>query len=125
MILAIWGYTSTEDETTNIVHYDALIEANCEHIYSDTLSNRQQRRELLNRINNNDTLVVWCLCQFADSIADLHNLIEQVDARHITLITIKEKISHSSKDDKLGEMVEAMAKIEKDIVNGHQCHPDR
>ena len=82
------GYArvSTQDQTLDL-QLDALKNAGCIRIFTDTASGAKSERkglhEALDYVRENDVLVVWRLDRLGRSLRDLIDIISQLDQRKI------------------------------------------
>src|SRR4051812_24798443 len=91
------GYArvSTHDQTL-VLQQDALKQAGCERLYTDTASGAKADRpgleEALSDIRSGDTLVVWTLDRLGRSLAHLIETITQLQERGIGFKSLTEQI---------------------------------
>src|SRR5947209_6870363 len=91
------GYArvSTHDQTLNL-QLDALKQAGCQQVYTDTVSGSQTERpgltEALSHLREGDTLVVWRLDRLGRSLRDLIDRITELNNSKIGFKSITEQI---------------------------------
>jgi DNA invertase Pin-like site-specific DNA recombinase len=91
------GYArvSTQDQTLNL-QKDALNQAGCTKIFTDTASGAKQERvgltEALDYVREGDTLVVWRLDRLGRSLKHLIETITLLNSRNIGFKSLTEVI---------------------------------
>src|SRR3954447_18690298 len=91
------GYArvSTQDQTLNL-QQDALKQAGCDPIFTDTasgsLSERKGLEQAISHLREGDTLVVWRLDRLGRSLRHLIDTITALDARGIGFRSTTENI---------------------------------
>jgi DNA invertase Pin-like site-specific DNA recombinase len=88
--MALIGYARVSTNEQNLhLQQDALSDAGCLKIYTDTISGTKSERkglaEALNFIRGGDTLVVWRLDRLGRSLKDLIERITDLHSRKIRL----------------------------------------
>jgi DNA invertase Pin-like site-specific DNA recombinase len=116
------GYAriSTTDQTLDLQH-DALTNAGCTKIYTDTASGAQTERkglqEAISYVRAGDTLVVWKLDRLGRSLKDLITRIKELEIRKIGFKSITENIDTTTSGGKLiFHIFGALAEFERDII---------
>src|SRR3954466_5401168 len=116
------GYArvSTLDQTLAL-QQDALNAANCEHIYTDTVSgsvtDRPGLRLALSHLRSGDTLVVWRLDRLGRSLSHLIETVRQLQERGIGFRSLQEQIDTTTSGGKLIFYVfGALAEFERDLI---------
>jgi DNA invertase Pin-like site-specific DNA recombinase len=116
------GYArvSTHDQTLNM-QLDALKQAGCEQVYTDTVSGSQTDRpgltEALSHLREGDTLVVWRLDRLGRSLRDLIDRITELNTQKIGFKSITEQIDTTTSGGKLiFHIFGALAEFERDII---------
>ena len=116
------GYArvSTADQTLDL-QKDALQQAGCSKIFTDTASGAKAERtgldEALNYIRQGDTLVVWRLDRLGRSLNHLIETITGLNNRHIGFKSITENIDTTTSGGKLiFHIFGALAEFERDII---------
>lgn len=116
------GYArvSTTNQSLSL-QTDALRNAGCELIYSETVSgaraNRPKLKELLDYARKDDTIVVYKLDRLGRSLKDLINLLEQFEERGILFESISDGIDTSTSAGRLQmHIIGAMAEFERDLI---------
>src|SRR3954447_23283549 len=100
------GYAriSTLDQTLAL-QQDALAQAGCEHIYTDTVSgsvtDRPGLTNALSHLRTGDTLVVWRLDRLGRSLSHLIETISQLQERGIGFRSLQEQIDTTTSGGKL------------------------
>jgi DNA invertase Pin-like site-specific DNA recombinase len=116
------GYArvSTEDQTLDLQN-DALKRAKCGEIYQEQASGkntgRPQLEGCLKGLREGDTLVVWRLDRLGRNLADLVNLIAQLERRKINFESLTEKIETTSPTGRLVfHVFAALAEFERNLI---------
>jgi DNA invertase Pin-like site-specific DNA recombinase len=120
--MALIGYArvSTNDQNLHL-QQDALSDAGCLKIYTDTISGTKSDRkglaEALNFIRGGDTLVVWRLDRLGRSLKDLIERITDLHSRNIGFKSLTEQIDTTTSGGKLiFHIFGALAEFERDII---------
>ena len=116
------GYArvSTADQTIDL-QKDALQQAGCSRIFTDTASGAKAERtgldEALNYVRSGDTLVVWRLDRLGRSLKHLIETITGLNNRKIGFKSITEAIDTTTSGGKLiFHIFGALAEFERDII---------
>jgi DNA invertase Pin-like site-specific DNA recombinase len=116
------GYAriSTTDQTLNL-QKDALEQAGCSKIFTDTVSGAQAERKGLEQalayVRPGDTLVVWRLDRLGRSLKHLIATITTLADRQIGFKSITENIDTTTSGGKLiFHIFGALAEFERDII---------
>src|SRR5688572_15831893 len=116
------GYArvSTYDQTLNLQR-DALTQAGCTRIFTDTASGIKSERkgldEALSYIRAGDTLVVWRLDRLGRSLKDLIERITDLHSQNIGFKSLTENIDTTTSGGKLiFHIFGALAEFERDII---------
>src|SRR3954447_10633395 len=116
------GYArvSTQDQTLNL-QQDALKQAGCDPIFTDTasgsLSERKGLEQAISHLREGDTLVVWRLDRLGRSLRHLIDTITALDARGIGFKSITENIDKTTSGGRLVfHFFGALAEFERDII---------
>src|SRR4051812_13993892 len=116
------GYArvSTLDQTLAL-QQDALTQAGCEHIYTDTISgsvtNRPGLTQALSHLRPGDTLVVWRLDRLGRSLGHLIDTIRELQERGIGFRSLQEQIDTTTSGGKLVfHVFGALAEFERDLI---------
>ena len=116
------GYArvSTADQILAL-QKDALQQAGCTKIFTDTASGAKAERtgldQVLNYVRNGDTLVVWRLDRLGRSLKHLIETITNLNNRNIGFKSITEAIDTTTSGGKLiFHIFGALAEFERDIV---------
>ncbi|MFL5279971.1 MAG: recombinase family protein [Rhodopila sp.] len=116
------GYArvSTSDQTLAL-QQDALQQAGCVKIFTDTASGAQAERkgltDALSFVRPGDTLVVWKLDRLGRSLKDLITRITQLETRKIGFKSLTENIDTTTSGGKLiFHIFGALAEFERDII---------
>ncbi len=116
------GYArvSTNDQTLNL-QLDALKQAGCEQVYTDTasgsLADRPGLAEALSHLREGDALVVWRLDRLGRSLRDLIDRVTQLNDRKIGFRSLTEQIDTTTSGGKLTfHIFGALAEFERDII---------
>ena len=100
------GYARVStNEQQPVSQIDALTEAGCERIYTETASGaRRDRPELaraLDVMREGNTLVVWKLDRLARSLGQLIETVRELDRRGIGFISLTDQIDTTSAGGRL------------------------
>ena len=116
------GYArvSTTDQTLDL-QKDALQQAGCTKIFTDSASGAKAERkgldEALDYVQTGDTLVVWRLDRLGRSLNHLIETITGLNTRHIGFKSITESIDTTTSGGKLiFHIFGALAEFERDII---------
>jgi DNA invertase Pin-like site-specific DNA recombinase len=116
------GYArvSTHDQTLNLQN-DALEQAECSKIFTDTISGAKTDRpgleQALSYVRPGDTLVVWRLDRLGRSLRHLIETITTLHDRGIGFKSITENIDTTTSGGKLVfHIFGALAEFERDII---------
>jgi DNA invertase Pin-like site-specific DNA recombinase len=116
------GYArvSTQDQTLDL-QKDALRQAGCERIFTDTASGAKAERvgldEALSYVRPGDTIVVWRLDRLGRSLTHLIETITALANRGIGFKSITEAIDTTTSGGKLiFHIFGALAEFERDII---------
>lgn len=116
------GYArvSTVDQTMAL-QQDALSQAGCERVYTDTMSGALADRPGLNsaleHARAGDTLVVWRLDRLGRSIGHLIATVAQLDAAGIGLRSVTEQLDTTTAGGRLIlHIFAALAQFERDLI---------
>jgi len=108
------------DQTLNL-QLDALKQAKCEQVHTDTasgsLADRPGLAQALSHLREGDTLVVWRLDRLGRSLRDLIDRITELNDRKIGFRSITEQIDTTTSGGKLiFHIFGALAEFERDII---------
>jgi DNA invertase Pin-like site-specific DNA recombinase len=116
------GYArvSTHDQTLAL-QQDALKQASCERIFTDTASGAKADRPGLDQAvgfaRSGDTLVVWKLDRLGRSLPHLIETIRQLQERGIGFKSLTEQIDTTTSGGKLiFHVFAALAEFERDVI---------
>ena len=116
------GYAriSTLDQTLAL-QQDALTQAGCEHIYTDTVSGSVTERpgltQALSHLRSGDTVVVWRLDRLGRSLAHLIDTIRDLQERGVGFRSLQEQIDTTTSGGKLiFHVFGALAEFERDLI---------
>jgi DNA invertase Pin-like site-specific DNA recombinase len=116
------GYArvSTLDQTLAL-QQDALTEAGCEQLYTDTVSGSVMDRpgltQALSHVRAGDTLVVWRLDRLGRSLAHLIETIRELESRGVHFKSLQEQLDTTTSGGKLVfHVFGALAEFERDLI---------
>lgn len=116
------GYAriSTHDQTLAL-QQDALKQAGCDRVFTDTASGakaeRQGLEEALSHVRRGDTLVVWKLDRLGRSLPHLIETITGLQERGIGFKSLTEQIDTTTSGGKLiFHVFAALAEFERDVI---------
>ncbi len=115
------GYARVSSSGQHLdVQQTALTAAGCEKIYSEKVSGVGQRAELqaaLQYLRDGDCLVVYKLDRLGRNMKDLLNIIEQLQTKNVSLVSLKDNIDTASTSGKLVMHIFAsLAEFERDLI---------
>ena len=98
----------------------ALKNAGCERIFQEQVSGVGERTELqtaMQYLREGDSLVVYKLDRLGRSMKDLLTIIEQLQEKNVSLISLRDNIDTSSTTGKLVmHIFAALAEFERDLI---------
>lgn len=98
----------------------ALTEAGCEKIFSEKVSGVGDRTELKNALEflrDGDCLVVYKLDRLGRNMKDLLAIIEQLQQKNVSLVSLRDNIDTSSTTGKLiMHIFASLAEFERDLI---------
>jgi DNA invertase Pin-like site-specific DNA recombinase len=116
------GYArvSTDDQNLDLQR-DALKKANCEQIFTDTVSGTKAERkgltDALSHLRSGDTLVVWRLDRLGRSLRHLIDTVTDLEVRGIGFKSLQESIDTTTSGGKLVfHIFGALAEFEREII---------
>jgi DNA invertase Pin-like site-specific DNA recombinase len=116
------GYirVSTQEQTADLQH-DALREAGCERVFTDTVSGAKAERPgldaALDQLREGDVLVVWRLDRLGRSLGHLIETITDLNRRVVGFRSLTEQIDTTTPSGKLiFHVFGALAEFERDLI---------
>jgi DNA invertase Pin-like site-specific DNA recombinase len=116
------GYArvSTVDQTLAL-QQDALTQAGCQELYTDTASgastNRPGLAQALSHLRSGDTLVVWRLDRLGRSLPHLIETVAGLVSRSVGFRSLQEQIDTTTSGGKLiFHVFGALAEFERDLI---------
>lgn len=115
------GYArvSTRDQNLDM-QLTALTAAGCEKIYSEKVSgiaHRERLQECMQYLREGDCLVIYKLDRLGRSLKDLLDIIEQLQKRNISLVSLRDNIDTGSTTGKLVlHIFASLAEFERDLI---------
>ncbi|HLM62639.1 MAG TPA: recombinase family protein [Pyrinomonadaceae bacterium] len=111
---------STSDQNLDL-QKDALEKFGCEDIYQDVASGAKTDRSGLNEakkyLRKGDTLVVWKLDRLGRSLRDLINIVNELEQRNVSFVSLQENIDTRTNNGKLFfHIFGALAEYEREII---------
>lgn len=115
------GYARVSSSGQHLdVQQTALTDAGCEKIYAEKVSGVGERAELqaaLQFLREGDTLVIYKLDRLGRSLKDLLDIIEQLQKRNISLVSLRDNIDTGSTTGKLVlHIFASLAEFERDLI---------
>ena len=115
------GYArvSTRDQNLDM-QQAALTDAGCEKIFSEKVSGVGERSELkaaLEYLREGDSLVIYKLDRLGRNLKDLLDIIEQLQQKNVSLVSLRDNIDTGSTTGKLVMHIFAsLAEFERDLI---------
>jgi len=116
------GYARVSTQDQNLaLQQDALAAAECEKIFTDTMSGAKADRpglaDALGHLRRGDVLVVWKLDRLGRSLKQLIEVAQDLEKRGIGLRSLLEQIDTTTPGGKLVfHMFGALAEFERDLI---------
>jgi DNA invertase Pin-like site-specific DNA recombinase len=116
------GYARVSTDEQNLdLQRDALEKANCEQIFTDTVSGTKARRpgleDALSHLRAGDTLAVWRLDRLGRSLRHLIDTVTDLQERGIGFKSLTESIDTTTSGGKLVfHIFGALAEFEREII---------
>jgi DNA invertase Pin-like site-specific DNA recombinase len=117
------GYAriSTSEQNTNL-QQDALLNAGCDRIYTETASGAKTDREELSKalgtLRAGDTLVIWRFDRIGRSTKHLLTILDDLRSKSVDLVSLTEGIDTSTSTGRLMFGIIAMfAEFERSVIN--------
>lgn len=116
------GYARVSTDEQNLdAQIDALKSAGCEKIFTDKISGVSDERkgfeELMQFIRPDDTLVVWRLDRLGRTLKKLILMVEELQNKKISFVSLKESIDTSSSGGRLiFHVFGALAEFERELI---------
>lgn len=115
------GYARVSTREQHLdMQLSALTNAGCEKVYTEKTSGVGERTELravMQFLRDGDTLVVYKLDRLGRSMKDLLTIIEQLQEKNISLVSLKDNIDTGSTTGKLVmHIFAALAEFERDLI---------
>ena len=115
------GYARVSTTAQNLdIQVAALSDAGCEKIYEEKVSgvaHREQLQECMQYLREGNCLVIYKLDRLGRSLKDLLDIIEQLQKRNISLVSLKDSIDTGSTTGKLVlHIFASLAEFERDLI---------
>ncbi len=115
------GYARVSTTSQNLdMQVSALTDAGCEKIYTEKVSGVGDRTELktaLEFLRDGDSLVIYKLDRLGRNMKDLLAIIEQLQKRNISLVSLRDNIDTGSTTGKLiMHIFASLAEFERDLI---------
>lgn len=119
-MLVGYARVSTHDQTLDL-QLDALRNAGCERIFTDTISGSTTERpgltEALSFARPGDTIVVWRLDRLGRSLRHLIDTLNGLSERRVEFRSLQEQLDTSTSGGKLVfHLMGALAEFERDLI---------
>lgn len=119
-MLVGYARVSTQDQTLRL-QTDALRQAGCEKVFTDTMSGVKAERpglqKAINYIRAGDTLVVWRLDRLGRTLMQLIELINDLNKKGIGFKSLQESIDTTTSGGKLVfHIFGALAEFEREVI---------
>ncbi|MES2615952.1 MAG: recombinase family protein [Bdellovibrionota bacterium] len=123
--MTIFGYArvSTIDQSSDF-QITALKEAGAEKIFKEVVSGKSMARpkleELLDKVQQGDTVLVWKLDRLGRSLLGVLEILDELVKRGIWVRSITEKVVDTTKDDHLSKamlgILAVFGQLERDLI---------
>jgi len=117
-----YGYArvSTKDQVLDL-QIDALKQAGCHKIFREIVSGSKADRpewlELLDEIQEGDTLVIWKLDRMGRSLHHLVTIVNELVSKNINIISLQDPLNTTTAQGRLiFNMFASLAEFEKDLI---------
>ena len=115
------GYARVSTTSQNLdMQVSALADAGCEKIFSEKVSGVGDRTELKNALEflrEGDCLTVYKLDRLGRNMKDLLSIIEQLQQRNVSLVSLRDNIDTGSTTGKLiMHIFASLAEFERDLI---------
>lgn len=115
------GYARVSTTAQNLdMQIKALTDAGCERIFEEKVSGVGERVELnaaLQYLRDGDALVIYKLDRLGRSMRDLLAIIEQLQQKKVSLVSLRDNIDTGSTTGKLVmHIFAALAEFERDLI---------
>lgn len=115
------GYARVSSSGQHLdVQQTALTDAGCEKIYAEKVSGVGDRTELKNALKflrDGDCLAVYKLDRLGRNMKDLLSIIEQLQQRNVSLVSLRDNIDTGSTTGKLiMHIFASLAEFERDLI---------
>ena len=115
------GYARVSTTSQNLdMQVSALTDAGCDKIYTEKVSGVGDRTELkavLEYLRAGDSLIIYKLDRLGRSLKDLLDIIEQLQKRNISLVSLRDNIDTGSTTGKLVlHIFASLAEFERDLI---------
>jgi DNA invertase Pin-like site-specific DNA recombinase len=119
-MLVGYARVSTQDQNVDL-QSDALTQAGCEKIFTDTASGSARNREGLERatesLRDGDTLIVWKLDRLGRSLSHLVQFVSDLKNRGVGFRSLHESIDTTSGVGKfIFHLFASLAEFERDLI---------
>ena len=115
------GYARVSTAAQNLdMQVSALTDAGCEKIYTEKVSGVGDRTELkavLEYLRDGDSLVIYKLDRLGRNMKDLLAIIEQLQQKNVSLVSLRDNIDTGSTTGKLiMHIFASLAEFERDLI---------
>lgn len=116
------GYIRVSRDTqTTALQEDAMRAAQCDRVFTDTMSgarfDRPEFLRLLDLARAGDVIVVWRLDRLGRSLKDLIEIVQKLHVAGIELRSLREQIDTTTPTGKLMfHLIAAMAEFERNVI---------
>ncbi len=115
------GYARVSTTSQNLdMQVSALTDARCEKIYTEKVSGVGDRTELkavLEYLRDGDSLVIYKLDRLGRNMKDLLAIIEQLQQKNVSLVSLRDNIDTGSTTGKLiMHIFASLAEFERDLI---------
>ncbi|WP_273129996.1 recombinase family protein [Bacillus weihaiensis] len=106
-------YLDRQLEALNSYGYDVLIKEK----YTGTKRDRKGLNELLDRVQQGDTVIVESISRLGRKTLDILNIVEELDSQGVTFVSLKENMDTSIPTGKaMFQMMCVIAELERNMI---------